>query len=146
MANTPAYVGMELWNDHSNAVLEAARQLNATPQSAPSEAQARVTELEAKLDELRKEVAAFKANNRYMRGHSAGYEEAKQYFKEAAEQAVAKERAEIAAMLPQLGGFNDFNDIADIVDDAGCNVRISDALRLLHARLANPASAEKGAL
>jgi hypothetical protein len=34
MANTPAYVGMELWNEHSNAVLEAARHLSATPKPA----------------------------------------------------------------------------------------------------------------
>jgi len=54
---------------------------------------ARVEKIEAELAEKNAEIEAFKANNRYMRGHTAGYEEAERKWKTRAEKAE-KELAE----------------------------------------------------
>ena len=48
---------------------------------------ARVEKIEAELAEKNAEIEAFKANNRYMRGHTAGYEEAERKWKTRAEKA-----------------------------------------------------------
>lgn len=52
--------------------------------SRASDAETYNHELDAgkRIIELGKEVAAFKANNRYMRGHTAGYEEAEEKYKQ----------------------------------------------------------------
>ena len=69
-------------------------------------------------------------------------------FKEAAEQAVAKERATLREIIDMTGAHSIENIDALLAaegwDDTPVDFR--GKLKALHARLANPASAEKGAL
>ena len=68
----------------------------------------RETAYQATIEHLRAEVEAFKANNRYMRGHTAGYEEARSEFEprlrteEVLHKSARAERDQLRARVAEL--------------------------------------------